>query len=37
MLNKIEQNRTSDVLVDVEAETTFKNAENPKILKSRKT
>jgi hypothetical protein len=36
-LNKNEQNKTSDVLVFVEAETTLKNAENPKILKSRKT
>jgi hypothetical protein len=37
MLNKNEQNKTSDVLLDVEAETTLKNAENPKIHKSRKT
>jgi hypothetical protein len=37
MLNKSEQNQTSDVLLSVEAEATLKNAENPKIHKSRKT
>ena len=37
LLNKTEQNKKFAVLYIVEAETTTKNAEKPKILKSRKT
>ena len=37
LLNKTEQNNNKTVLKIVEAETTSKNAEKPKILKSRKT
>jgi hypothetical protein len=37
LLNKTEQNNNKAVLTFVEAEPTIKNAEKPKIQKSRKT
>jgi hypothetical protein len=37
LLNKAEQNNNKAVLKIVEAEATLKNAEKPKIPKSRKT